>query len=145
MSDRNQVFARFSYFNNPHLQLGPFPGVVRGWRRVYADRIRQLNGVLSVTHVISTTLIQDLRLAANWMHAERVQAYANDLTDIPAQYGISGVPQLTGNGGLSTINVGIYSQLGSSPYLHANDYNTTIQVSDSFSKIKGASHHKGRG
>ena len=138
MSDRNQVFARLSYLNNPHLQSGPFPGVADGGG--YTQTATALNGVLSETHVISTTLINELRLAGNWMHAERVQAYANDLTDIPAQYGITGVPQLTGNGGLSTINVGIYSQLGSSPFLYANDYNTTLQVSDSISKIRGPRH-----
>jgi hypothetical protein len=96
---------------------------------------------LSETHVISTTLINELRVAGDWMHTERVQAYANDLTDdIPAKNGIAGVPQLTGNGGLSTVNVGIYSQLGSSPYLFANDNNTTIQVSDGFSKVHGPRH-----
>jgi len=135
MSDRNQVFARLSYFNNPYLQLGPFPGFADGGG--YTQSYTALNGVLSETHVISTTLINDFRLAADWMHAERVQAYANELNDIPGQYGITGIPQVTGNGGLSTINVGIYSQLGSSPYLYANDNNTTIQVSDSFSKIRG--------
>jgi hypothetical protein len=138
MSDRNQVFARFSYLNNPYLQSGPFPGVGDGGG--YTQTYTALNGVLNETHVISTTLINEFRLAADWMHVERVQAYANDLTDIPAKYGITGVPQLTGNGGLSTINVGIYSQLGSSPYLYANDNNTTIQVSDSFSKIHGPRH-----
>jgi hypothetical protein len=145
MSDRNQLFARFSYFNNPHLQLGPFPAEVNGSPDYadgggYTQSYTALNGVLSETHVISTTLINDFRLAADWMHAERVQTYANELKDIPGLLGITGVPQVTGNGGLSTINVGIYSQLGSSPNLYANDNNTTIQVSDSFSKIHGPRH-----
>jgi hypothetical protein len=145
MSDRNQVFARFSYFNNPYLQSGPFPAEVGGSPDYadgggYTQSYTALNGVFSETHVISTTLINEFRLAADWMHAERVQAYANDLIDIPGRYGITGVPQVTGNGGLSTINVGIYSQLGSSPYLYANDNNTTIQLSDSFSKIRGPRH-----
>ena len=106
----------------------------------YTQTSRAANGVFNETHVASTTLINEFRLAGNWMHVERVQAYGNDLNDIPGEYGITGVPQLTGNGGLSTINVGIYSQLGSSPYLYANDNNQTIQVSDSFSKIHGARH-----
>ena len=142
MSDRNQVFARASYINNPNLQLGPFPGYADGGG--YSQTVRAVNGVLGMTHVSSSTLINDLRLAGNWMHAERVQAFANDLTDIPAQLGISGVPQFTGNGGLSTMNVGIYSQLGSSPYLPAVDYNTTLQINDGISKILGP-HHTVRG
>ena len=142
MSDRNQVFIRGSYLNNPNLQLGPLPGVADGGG--YTQTVTAVNGVLGITHVSSPTLINDLRLAADWMHAERVQAYANDLTDIPAQYGIAGVPQFTGNGGLSTMNVGIYSQLGSSPYLPAVDYNTTLQISDGFTKIKRIHTDKGR-
>jgi hypothetical protein len=138
MSDRNQVFVRLSYLNNPYLQSGPFPGIADGGG--YTQTATAVNGVFSETHVISTTLINELRLAGDWMHAERVQAYANDLNDIPGQYGIMGIPQYTGNGGLPTINVGIYSQLGSSPFLYANDYNTTLQVSDSFSKTRGARH-----
>src|SRR5271157_6375787 len=145
MSDRNQVFARFSYLNNPYLQSGPFPAEVGGSPDYadgggYTQSYTALNGVFSETHVISTTLINEFRLAADWMHAERVQAYANDLIDIPGRYGITGIPQVTGNGGLSTINVGIYSQLGSSPFLYANDNNTTLQVSDSFTKIRNARH-----
>jgi hypothetical protein len=138
MSDRNQVFARFSYYNNPYLQSGPFPGFADGGG--YTQTAGAANGVFNETHVASTTLINEFRLAGNWMHVERLQAYGNDINDIPGLYGIAGVQQLTGNGGLSTINVGIYSQLGSSPYLYANDTNQTIQVSDSFSKIHGARH-----
>ncbi len=138
MSDRNQVFARFSYTSNPYLQTGPFAGVADGGG--YTQTAWTTNGVFHETHVVSTTLINEFRLAGNYMHVERLQAYGNDLLDIPAQYGITGVPQLTGNGGLPTINVGIYSQLGSSPYLYVNDFNQTIEVSDNFSKIHGARH-----
>jgi hypothetical protein len=150
MSDRNQVFGRFSFFDNPQLQLGPFPAQV-GTLPNYADgggytqTVKALNGVLSINHVSSSTLISDLRLAANRMAVQRVQTYANDLTNIPALYGVEGVPQYIGNGGLSTINVGIYSQLGSSPYMPAIDYNETYQISESISKIKGIHTIRGGG
>ena len=143
MSDRNQVFGRFSFFDNPQLQVGPFPGYADGGG--YTQTEKELNGVLSINHVSSSTLIEDLRLAANRMAAQRVQAYANTLTDIPAQVGIEGVPQFTGNGGMSTINVGIYSPLGSSPYMPAVDYNTTYQISESVTKVKGIHTIRGGG
>ena len=150
MSDRNQVFGRFSYFNNPQLQTGPFPAQAGGLPDYadgggYTQTESALNGVLSINHVSSSTLISDLRLAANRMAVQRVQAYSNDLTDIPAQVGIEGVPQFTGNGGMSTVNVGIYSQLGSSPYMPAIDYNTTYQISESISKVKGIHTIRGGG
>jgi len=150
MRDHNQVFGRFSYLNNPQLQVGPFPAQV-GALPDYADgggytqTVTVVNGVLSINHVSSSTLIEDFRLAASRMASQRTQAYANDLTDIPAQYGIYGVPQYTGNGGLSTLNVGIYSQLGGSPYLPAIDYNTTYQLSVGVSKVKGIHTIRGGG
>jgi hypothetical protein len=143
MSDRNQVFGRFSFFDNPQLQLGPFSAYADGGG--YTQTVKALNGVLSINHVSSSTLISDLRLAASRLAVQRVQAYANDLAGIPVQYGIVGVPQFAGNGGLSTINVGIYSQLGSSPYMPAIDYNETYQISESISKIRGIHTIRGGG
>jgi hypothetical protein len=149
-SDRNQVFARFSFYDNPQLQTGPFPAQV-GSTPDYADgggytqTQTTVSGVLSINHVSSPTLISDLRLAANRMAVQRLQAYGNDLTNIPARYGIEGIPQFTGNGGLPTLNVGIYSQLGSTPYMPAIDYSETYQISEGISKVKGIHNVKGGG
>ena len=141
MSDRNQVFGRFSYFDNPQLQTGLFPGNADGGG--YTQTVKALNGVLSINHVSSSTLVHDFRLAGDWMGLQRVQTNANNLTDIPAQYGIAGVPQYTGNGGMPTLEIGIYSPLGSSPYTPAIDHNTTYQFSEAFTKIHGIHLIKG--
>jgi carboxypeptidase family protein len=132
LNDRNQTFVRFSYLNNPQLQYGPFNGYADGGGYTQTDTA--VNGVISLNHVSSPTLIHNIRLAASYVELERVQAYANYLTDLPAQFGISGVPQFTGNGGLPTIDVGIYSPLGSTPYTPAIDYNATYQFSEGFTK-----------
>ena len=144
MSDRNQAFVRVSFLDNPQLQDSPFPAQVGGTPDYadgggYTQTDKAVNGVLSINHVSSSTLIHNIRLAGSYVELERVQAYANQLTDIPAQLGIAGVPQFTGNGGLPTINVGIYSPLGSGPYMPAIDYNATYQVSEGFTKTKR--HH----
>jgi hypothetical protein len=134
LSDRNQTFVRFSYLNNPQLQVGPFNSYADGGGYTQTDTA--VNGVISLNHVSSPTLIHNIRLAASYVELERVQAYANYLTDIPAQLGISGVPQFTGNGGLPTIDVGIYSPMGSAPYTPAIDYNATYQFSEGFTKTR---------
>ena len=134
LSDRNQAFVRFSYLNNPQLQLGPYSGYADGGGYTQTDTA--VNGVLSLNHVSSSTLAHNIRLAASYVELERVQAFANFLTDIPAQLGISGVPQFTGNGGLPTIDIGIYSPFGSAPYLPAIDYNATYQFSEGFTKTR---------
>lgn len=140
-SDHNQVFGRFSFLKDPQLQDGPFAGYADGGG--YTQTPIEVNGVLSITHVSSPTLIHDFRLAANRMALQRIQAFGNDLTDIPAQLGIFGIPQYTGNGGMPSIGVGIYSQLGSSPYTPVIDYNTTYQISEGFTKIRGGHIFKG--
>jgi hypothetical protein len=134
LNDRNQTFVRVSFLDNPELQLGPFTGYADGGGYTQTDTA--VNSVLSINHASSTTLIHNIRLAASYVTLERVQAYANELTDIPAQLGISGVPQFTGNGGLPTIDVGIYSPLGSAPYTPAIDYNLTYQFSEGFIKTR---------
>jgi len=133
-SDKNQMFVRVSYLNNPQLELGPFSGVADGGGYTQTDTA--VNGVISLTHASSPTLIHNIRLAGTYVELERVQSYANNLGDIPGLNGISGIPQFTGNGGLPTINVGIYSLLGSAPYMPAIDYNATYQVSESFTKTR---------
>jgi hypothetical protein len=139
LNDRNQAFVRVSYLNNPQLQTGPFPTDAIGLAQYadgggYTQTDTAVNSVVSINHTSSTTLIHNIRLAASYVSLERVQAYANFLTAIPAQVGISGVPQVTGNGGLPTIDVGIYSPLGSAPYTPAIDYNLTYQFSEGFTK-----------
>ena len=151
MSDRNQLFVRVSYLNNPQLQTGPFPSQVPGLAQYadgggYTQTDSAVNGVLSLTHASSPTLIHNFRLAANLVELQRVQAYANQVSgDIPAQLGIAGVPQFTGNGGLPTLNVGIYTPLGSGPYMPAIDIGTTYQVSEGFTKTRRNHTVKGGG
>jgi len=134
LNDRNQSFVRVSYLNNPELQLGPFSGYADGGGYTQTDTA--VNAVASLNHASSTTLIHNIRLAGSYVELQRVQAYANDLSDIPALLGISGVPQFTGNGGLPAIDVGIYSPLGSAPYTPAIDYNLTYQLSEGFTKTR---------
>jgi hypothetical protein len=150
MSDRNQAFVRVSFVDNPQLQDGPFPAQVGGEPDYgdgggYTQTDKAVNAVLSLNHVSSSTLIHNIRLAASYVELERVQSYANVLTDIPAQLGIAGIPQYTGNGGLPTINVGIYSPLGSAPYMPAIDYNATYQLSEGFTKTRRSQTIKGGG
>jgi hypothetical protein len=140
-SDHNQVFGRFSWLDDPSLQDGPFLGYADGGG--FSQTPTVVNGVLAITHVTSPTLIHDFRLTANRMALQRVQAFGNDLTDVPAELGIFGIPQFTGNGGLPAINVGIYSQLGSSPYMPAIDYNTTYAIKEGFTKIRNGHIFKG--
>lgn len=136
LGPHDSVFARFSYFDAPVRQDGPFAGYADGGG--YTQLARSQNGVLSETHTISANTVNEFRAGYSGIHAARVQPFANILTNIPGQYGIAAIPQVAGNGGLPTIDIGILSPLGSSPFLYANDFDSTVQIVDNVSKIVGA-------
>ena len=45
-------------------------------------------------------MVNVARAGLNYLHTTRVSPAANDLSDIPAQFGIQGIPQVHENGGL---------------------------------------------
>ena len=48
---------------------------------------------LSYTHSFTSTLVNEARVGFNREHTSRVQPFGNDISNIPAQFGIQGVPQ----------------------------------------------------
>jgi hypothetical protein len=136
LGPHDAVFARFSYFDAPVRQAGPFTGYADGGG--YTQVARSQNGVLSETHTISPNTVNEFRAGYSGLHAARVQPFANILSNIPGLYGIAAIPQVAGNGGLPTIDIGILSPLGSSPFLYTDDFDATVQVVDNVSKVVGA-------
>jgi outer membrane receptor protein involved in Fe transport len=67
----------------------------------------------------------------------RVSPSANDLSDIPAQFGIQGIPQQRENGGLPAFGINGLSTLGSAAFLPSDEVTSTFQVTDDFTKIYG--------
>src|SRR6202022_2783965 len=114
------AFARFSYQDTPVVQAGPFAGFGDGGG--YTQVSKSQNAVFSETHLFSSTFVNEFRLGYSGINAARVQPFVNDLSNIPGRYGIPAVPQIRGNGGLFSLNIGILTPLGSSPFLAANDY-----------------------
>ena len=139
---RDHAFARVSYDDTPIQQDGPFTvsggggGVADGGG--YTQLARSYNIALNETHTISANTVNDFRVGYTHVHASRAQPFASDLNNIPEQHGIAAIPQVIGNGGLPTLDVGIYSPLGSSPFLYADDHDATIQVVDNVSKVVGS-------
>ena len=143
LGNRDQAFGRFSVYDAPHMQAGPFGGAADGGG--YTQTAVATNSMFALIHAPSSTSINEIRLAGSTLRAERLNPYANDLNYIPLALGILGVPQVQGNGGLSTINIGSLSQMGSSPFLYSADYNATLQALDNFSKTTKAHTVKGGG
>ncbi len=143
-SSRDQVFGRYSWSKSPSTHPPPFPGFADGGGFDAGDqRVATMGAALSYTHSFGPALINEARIGFNREHTSRVQAYGNDTSNIPAQFGIQGILQTPGNGGLPTLNIGGLSRLGSSEWLISDRYSNTIQFTENLTKIYRSHSFKG--
>ena len=137
LSQKDQLFGRFSYVDAPQFIPGPFPGIADGGAFASGDQTASsVNMALSETHSFAPTLVNEARLGYNRIGTTRVQPFANDLSNIPGQFGIQDVPQIPFNGGLGSIFLP-GATLGSNQFLPSVEYNSTVQFTDNLTKIHG--------
>ncbi|MGH9430429.1 MAG: carboxypeptidase regulatory-like domain-containing protein [Terriglobia bacterium] len=126
-SDKDQMFARFSYSDVPQFLPGPFPGFADGGSFSDGDQTAvSINAALSETHSFSGTMVNEARLGFTRIGTTRLQPFATETNNVPGQFGIGGVPQVPLNGGLPSIFFQGLSTLGSNEFLPSAEYNSTI-------------------
>jgi hypothetical protein len=137
-SGHDQMFGRVSYSSEPEYLPGPFKGYADGgaFQDGYQTAV-SVNSALSETHSFSPTMINEARLGFTRIGTSRVQPFATQTNNIPGQFGISGVPQVTDNGGLGSLFFEGLNTLGSNEFLPSVEYNTTWQATDNITKIRG--------
>ncbi len=138
LSDKNQIFYRFSYVDDPQFIPGIFGGVADGggFQEGPQTALAQ-QSALAWTHVFSPTMVNVARAGLNYLHTTRVSPSANDLSGLPAQFGIDGIPQDHENGGLPAFGIQGLQTLGSNAFLPSDEVSSTFQVTDDFTKIYG--------
>jgi hypothetical protein len=137
-SEKDQIFGRFSYVDDPQFIPGPFGGIADGgaFQQGLQGAI-SIQGALSWTHTFSPTVINEARLGENRIHTSRFGPVATQF-GIPAQYGISSsIPQCCENGGLPAFGISGLNTLGSNAFLPSDEVSQTTQVTDNFTKIYG--------
>ncbi|MDQ6665199.1 MAG: TonB-dependent receptor, partial [Acidobacteriota bacterium] len=143
-SSQDQVFGRYSWSRSPSSTPPPFTGFADGGGFSSGDQHVDTQGAaLSYTHSFTPTLVNEARIGFNREHTSRVQAFGNDTTNIPAKFGIQGILQTPGNGGLPYLGIGGLSQLGSSEWLISDRYSNTIQFTENLSKVYRSHSFKG--
>jgi hypothetical protein len=143
-SDRDQLFGRVSFSNEPTYKPGPFQGIADGGAFNDGFQTAALNNdVLSWTHSVSPTLINEARIGFSRIGTSRVQPFANDLSNIPGKYGIQAIPQVPLNGGLPAFSFAGMSTLGSNAFLPSVEYNSTVQATENLTKVYGGHTFKG--
>jgi len=137
-SQKDQMFFRFSLADDPQFIPGIFGGIADGggFQQGNQTALAQQSAV-GYTHTFSPTLVNDFRAGLNYLHTTRVSPRANDLSGIPAQFGIQGIPQQSENGGLPAFGINGLQTLGSNAFLPSDEVTSTIQVTDDLTKIYG--------
>ena len=137
-SERDTMFARFSYSDNPQFLPGPFKGIADGGAFAQGNQTAtSVNIAASETHTFSPTTVNEARVGFSRIGASRKQPYATDTSNLPAEYGIQGIPQLASNGGLPTLVISGLGQLGSNGYLPSVEVNSTSQLTENLTHIHG--------
>ena len=135
-SERDQIFGRYSFADIVRFRPGPFEGVADGGAYGDGDETVRTTGLaVSYTHSFATTLINEARLGLSREHSNRLPPLGNDTTNIPGSFGIQGIPQVEGNGGLPPLNIGGLNRLGAVTWLVADRFSNTTQLTDNLTKI----------
>ncbi len=138
----NQIFGRVSFVDDPDFIPSIFSGIADGGGfQQGIQTARSEQGVLAYTHVFNGSMVNVARVGANHLHTTRTGSYGA-VSGIPAQFGIQGVPQGNGNGGLPAIIIAGLNNIGSSDYLPSDEISQTYQVVDDFSKVVGRNSFK---
>jgi hypothetical protein len=136
--DHDQVFGTFSYVHDPQFIPAPFKGIADGG--AFTQGLQNANsflGAVSYTHIFSPTLVNEARLGEDRLYASRYGPVATNLNNVPGQFGIQGIAQVTENGGLPAISIGGLNTLGSNAYLPSDEITQTTQLTDNLTKSYG--------
>ena len=137
-SDKNQLFYRFSFVDDPQLIPSIFGGVADGGGFAQGNQTANAQqSALVYTHTFNPSLINVARAGLNYLHTTRNIPAANDLSDIPGSFGVLGVPQVQENGGLPAFSIGGLQTLGGNSFLPSDEVTSTFQLTDDVTKIYG--------
>ena len=144
LSQRDQLFGRISYSRRHANIPGSFTGDANNTGFGQGDFTdRSLNLAISETHSFSTTLINEARFGYSRLRTISQPSTAT-VSGVPAKYGIQGIPQSNGNGGLPTIDISGMTSLGAGAFASPNQRSSdTIQFTENLTKVHGGHSFKG--
>ena len=137
LNEKNQIFFRFSYVDDPQFIPGIFGGIADGGAFQQGNQTALAQqSALGYTHTFSPTLINEVRAGFNYLHTTRSGPVSGQL-GIPGQYGVQDIPQVAENGGLPAFGIGGLATLGSNAFLPSDEVTSTFQLTDDLTKIYG--------
>ena len=137
ISDKDSVWVTYSHVNPVTSATTAFPGPAEGALQVnFATTNPSYMVVSSWTHVFSPHLINEFRFGVNSNYQTRIDPFANQM-GLPSKYGIPGIPQSSGNGGLPVIHTGVISDFGAHRYAPTIQTARVFAYQDNLTKIFG--------
>jgi hypothetical protein len=137
LNEKNQIFFRFSFSDDPQFIPGIFGGVADGGAFQQGPQTANAQQTaLGYTHTFSPTLINELRAGFNYLHTTRSSPVSGQ-DGLPAQFGVQDIPQGSENGGLPAFGIGALSTLGSNAFLPSDEVSSTFQLTEDVTKIYG--------
>jgi hypothetical protein len=138
IGQKDQTFVRFSYNNSRISVPSALPGVASGPIVALGNTGGSVatSAEWSETHSFSPTTVNEFRIAFTRI-ATSFQQFYNDTLGIPEQYGIPGVTQQLGYGGLPQFYVGGLQMLGAPGFLPTFKYSNVWDIRDDLTKIRG--------
>jgi hypothetical protein len=147
ISDKDKAFARYSYLTREFLNPGPFaPPLVGGTSNdMNLKSTRAQSGVLSETHVFSSSVVNEFRAGYS-----RIYDLRGDIAEgafLGPDFGFKGIPANPGNGirGLPGISISGYASLGETSFVPNGKIAEVLQFKDDISWIRGAHSFKAGG
>ena len=136
-SDRDNMFGRFSYEDQPSFTPSPFSNALDGgaFSDGYEDdSFRSV--ALSETHIFSAHLVNEFRLGYNRINSHRFQL--NYDQNISAQLGFPGVPFAPDLGGLPQISINDgTATIGSAGFLPAIEKQNSYVLAENLTWLRG--------
>lgn len=142
INDRNSAFVVYSWDHTNQFTPNTLPGIAEGGS--YGDGIvdypiYEIAG--GYTHIFTPNLINVFHAGFNHAYQNQSSNEAN-VTGLPEKYGILGVPQVSGNGGLPNMSIWGLTTLGGSGYKPTYHTLKALQLNDSLSWTRGAHNLK---
>lgn len=137
LSQKDLLWGVFSHSHQNLSSYQPFPGIAGGALNISPiDNEPHYELALNYTHVFSPTLENDMTAGYDHVIHDLTMPTANQL-GIPAQYGIQGIPQIAGNGGLPTIDYSGFTSFGGRRYMPTIQTTSGLEFFDNLMKVHG--------
>jgi hypothetical protein len=137
----NHFFGVHDRSLRDNTQPGALPGVAVGQNGSLDNSYPAYAIAAGDTMVFSPTLVNELHVG--FLHVDQfIKNHYGDTMGIPGQYGINGVPQVSGNGGLPPISLSGFTGLGEKTYRPTLSTIYSIEAADSITWIHGKNTYK---